>query len=215
VTSLRVVPIVEGHGEVEAVPILLRRIGLELPDGQYIEVLKPIRWPRSKLMKHEELRRAVGLAVLKLAAPSASEPRPLVLILLDAHEDCPRIKAPQLLKHAHTADPSVDVACVLANVEYETWFVAAAESLGDFLSLPPAQEIPPAPEATRSGKGWVDRHFKGTKYSETVDQPAMTARMDLSLCRKRSPSFDKLCRELEHRTARGKQPSETDQSSDT
>jgi predicted ATPase len=37
------------------------------------------------------------------------------------------------------------------------------------------------------------------KYSETIDQPAMTADMDLSLCRRRSPSFDKLCRELEKR----------------
>lgn len=39
----------------------------------------------------------------------------------------------------------------------------------------------------------------GTKYSETQDQPRMTAQMDLALCRRRCPSFDKLCRELASR----------------
>lgn len=36
----------------------------------------------------------------------------------------------------------------------------------------------------------------------TVDQPAMTSHMDLHLARERSPSFDKLCRELERRLSR-------------
>ena len=37
----------------------------------------------------------------------------------------------------------------------------------------------------------------GAKYSESIDQAKLTAHMDLSLCRTRAPSFDKLCRELE------------------
>jgi hypothetical protein len=59
--------------------------------------------------------------------------------------------------------------------------------------------IPEDPEGQRAGKAWVQKRYRGVKYSETVDQPAMTMRMDLSLCRSRSPSFDKLCRELEKR----------------
>ena len=43
------------------------------------------------------------------------------------------------------------------------------------------------------------RRFKGVKYSETVDQPAMTRAMNLAQCRLRSPSFDKLCRDLQGR----------------
>jgi hypothetical protein len=31
-------------------------------------------------------------------------------------------------------------------------------------------------------------------YSETLDQPALAARMDVGLARINSPSFDKLCR---------------------
>lgn len=51
----------------------------------------------------------------------------------------------------------------------------------------------------RCRKAWIEKRIKAPKYSETVDQPAMTAAMDLKLCRSRSPSFDKLCRELEKR----------------
>jgi hypothetical protein len=94
------------------------------------------------------------------------------------------------------------VSCVLAIVEYETWFVAAADSLRDFLDIPHTDTVPEAPEPRRSGKSWIERRFRGTKYSETVDQPKMTAAMDLPLCRQRSPSFDKLCRELEKRLRR-------------
>jgi hypothetical protein len=50
-------------------------------------------------------------------------------------------------------------------------------------------------------KAWIEQRFKGTRYSETQDQPAMTLVMDLNLCRTRSPSFDKLCRELERRAS--------------
>lgn len=95
------------------------------------------------------------------------------------------------------------MAVVFAEIEYETWFVAAAESLGGFLEVGD-RPIPENPEAQRAGKGWIQEYYSrpGRSYSEPVDQPAMTASMDLSLCRRRSPSFDKLCRELEQRLRR-------------
>jgi len=37
------------------------------------------------------------------------------------------------------------------------------------------------------------------RYAETIDQVRLTTAMDLNLCRSRSKSFDKLCRELEKR----------------
>jgi len=45
--------------------------------------------------------------------------------------------------------------------------------------------------------GWVKKRFRGVKYSETLDQAKMTARMDLAMCRSNSASFDKLCRDIE------------------
>jgi hypothetical protein len=116
---------------------------------------------------------------------------------MDADEDLPCVLAPRLLAIARTARSDFSISCVVANVEYETWFVAAAESLTEYLDLVPGESIPEQPERDRLGKAWIQKRFRGIKYSETVDQPAMTSRMDLKLCRRRSPSFSKLCRELE------------------
>jgi hypothetical protein len=119
-----------------------------------------------------------------------------VLILVDADTDLPCRLAPELLAWAREERTDVDIVCIVANVEYETWFVAAAESLRDYLDLPEGESAPHQPELERHGKRWIEQRFKRTKYSETQDQPAMTAKMDIALCRTRSPSFDKLCREL-------------------
>ncbi|MGQ9648645.1 MAG: DUF4276 family protein [Phycisphaerae bacterium] len=202
---LRVAPIVEGHGEVQAIRPLLTRLWLELLGGEYLEVLQPIRRPRSQLAREEDLEKAVKLAAMKLAAALPSKDPCLILVLLDRDPDPrpPCMLAPELFRTACAARPDVDVACVLAEVEYETWFVAAAESLPDYIQMSPNEPVPLSPEDARHGKSWIQRHFKGIKYSETVDQPAMTSRMDLRLCRRRSPSFDKLCRELEKRLKSG------------
>lgn len=194
-SRLRVAPIVEGHGEDNSIRILLQRVWTELLGGEHVEVLKPIRWPRTKLVKASELGRAVELALLKIG--SVEDPA-MVLILLDADEDLPCVLGPTLLKSARERRADADISCVVANVEYETWFAAACASLHEYLDLSRGT-LPEAPERERLGKAWIQKRFRGIKYSETVDQPAMTSRMDLAACRERSPSFDKLCRELEKR----------------
>jgi hypothetical protein len=200
-SRLRVLPVVEGHGEDNSVRILLQRIWGELFGGEYIEVLKPIRGKRHQLVKAAELGKALNLAVLKLREPSRQTPS-MILVLLDADSDPPCILGPSLLALAREIRADADVSCVIANIEYETWFVAAAESLSEYLDLPVNSAIPGDPERARHGKGWIQKNFRGVKYSETVDQPTMTQAMDLALCRQRSPSFDKLCRELEARLER-------------
>lgn len=200
---LRVVPIVEGHGEVAAVRTLLERIWYELLGGDSLEILQPIRQPRSKIVKPDELLRAVRLAKLKLAQGhpfenGGEEARGTVLLLIDADDDLPCELAPQLVEIVLHNEADVDFACVIANPEYETWFVGAAESLGRPLTLGSGEEVPDDPESARSKKGWLEAHFSGP-YSPTVDQPKLTAAMDLSLCRDRCRSFDKLCRELDQR----------------
>lgn len=190
------VPIVEGHGEWACVRILLQRVWSELLGGDFLEVLQPIRGSRGKLLQKDELERRVKLAALKLRA---SELPGFLLVLLDADEDLPCELAPTLLKRAQDAHADLDVVCVLANPEYETWFVAAAESLEDFLDLEDGETLSEDPEKDGLKKAWIESRFRGLRYSETVDQPRMTAAMDLELCRSRSPSFDKLCRELRTR----------------
>lgn len=196
----RVVPIVEGHGEVAAVRVLLERIWREVLGGEYLEVIRPIRRPRHQLGKMEHLLRAVDLAKLKLDDRRSGVEFGLVLLLMDLDPD-PRPAcevAPELTRMVREQRPHLDFACVLANPEYETWFVAGAESLFDAASLIARPEEDP--ERARSGKGWIVRQFgRARSYSEAADLPALTARLDLHLCRRRSASFDKLCRELEGR----------------
>lgn len=55
---------------------------------------------------------------------------------------------------------------------------------------------PPDPEAIRGAKEWLgDRMLHGQNYSESSDQPALTAIFDLTAARK-SDSFDKCYRKV-------------------
>ena len=198
-SDIVIAPIVEGHGDSAAVPILLRRLWEGVATGGYAQVLQPIRRSRGKFLREQEgdLENAVNLALLKLAPFGGG----LILILIDAEEDCHRIGplGPMLLMRARSARADADISCVIANVMYETWFVAAAESLSDVLHVP--DPVSEDPETERLGKGWIKQRMRAGKYSETIDQPKLTAKMDLQLCRRRSPSFDKLCRELQKRSS--------------
>ena len=65
--ELRVVAIVEGHGEYQSIRSLLTRVWHEVLGGDYIEVLQPIRQKRHKLAKQGGMEKAIQLAALKLA----------------------------------------------------------------------------------------------------------------------------------------------------
>jgi hypothetical protein len=198
VSRIRIAPIVEGHGESYCIRDLLTRTWSEVLGGDYAEVLQPIRRHRHQVVKREHLAKAIELAALKLRASPSDDPA-LILVLLDADEDAACILGPDLQRMSTEIHGDLDITCVLATVEFETWFVGAAESLADFLELAEGELLPADPEGARLGKGWIDAHFRGSKYSETADQPRLVARMDLHACRIACPSFDKLCRELEKR----------------
>jgi hypothetical protein len=200
-SRLKVVPIVEGDGEVVAIPILLRRICEQFAPGSFIDVLKPIRQPRGRLLVNRDdcLDKSISLAKYKLRQCATPDAQDLVLLLADADDDCAAAIGPKTLAMAQTLHSDIDIACIFAVMEYETWFVAAATSLASYLRVDEGSIVPDSPEMQRCRKKWVETHFRGSKYSETVDQPKMTAKMDLRLCRSRAPSFDKLCREIEAR----------------
>ena len=187
---MEIVPIVEGHGEVQAVPVLLRRILQELGCAE-VQVLKPFRVPRNRLTDPLQLERAIRLACAKADEPA-------VLLLLDAHEDCPAELAPRLAQMAHRAAPGVRIGVVLAKAEYEAWFLASLEDLRGKRGVRDDAVPPSDPEAVQGAKEFLQRQLKqGYRYSETVDQPAFTSHLNLQRTRERSPSFDKLWREMQ------------------
>lgn len=121
-----------------------------------------------------------------------------MLVLVDADDDCAATLGPRLLDVRRTARPDLPVAVVLAVTEFEAWFLAAAESLRGQRSLADDLVPPEDPEAVRDAKGWLQRHRRdGLAYTETADQPALAAVFDLETARERSPSFDKLWRDVE------------------
>jgi hypothetical protein len=141
---LAIVPIVEGHGEQQSIRTLLLRLWGAL-GGEHVEVLQPIRRPRSKLVIQPELLKAIDLADLKLRQRQhVSEEQQSVLLLLDADDDAPCILGPHLQEIAAAERPHIDIFVVIANVEYETWFIAAAESLAGHFDLS-ATTISPDP----------------------------------------------------------------------
>jgi hypothetical protein len=189
--SLPIACIVEGHGEVQAVPILIRRIAAAIDPTLSVNVKPPLRISRSKLVRDEELERAVEFAARKTGGQGG------VLILVDSDDDCPAELGPQLLARAHKTRGNLPISVVLAKREFEAWFLAAAESLRGKRGLPDNLTPPPDPESIRGAKEWIARRMTGgSTYSETLDQPALTAIFDLAQAVGRSDSFDKCIREI-------------------
>lgn len=189
-TPIKIGLVVEGHGDFKATPILFRRIGYDIDPTVPVDVQQPIRRPRSSLVRTAgELERAVELAALK------ARPRGGVFVLLDSDDDCPATLAPALLARAVPAGMGLPVYVILPQREVEGWFLAAAESIRGKRGLPADLAPPQNPEEIRGAKRWLRERMCGRVYSETIDQPALTAIFDLSQARA-AKSFDKCYRDL-------------------
>ena len=182
---MNIQPVVEGHGEVDAIPVLLRRFLAEAGVHQ-VSVGKPIRRKRSELVQEASVRRSVRLALLQ---PNCGG----ILIVFDSDDDCPRELAPQIELWARTEAGAVPCAIVMAHREYEAWFLASLEALRGVRGIVKDAASHPDPEGPRNAKGELRRHMvSGRGYSESVDQAAMTARMDFGEAHRRCRSFRKM-----------------------
>ncbi|MEY4511681.1 MAG: hypothetical protein RLZZ450_3803 [Pseudomonadota bacterium] len=194
---IKIGSIVEGEGEVAAVPVLLRR--LAALQSVEIEVARPFRIPRGKLVQERELGRVVE-AVARTIGPGGP-----ILVLLDADDDCVAQTGPALKRTAQLARPDREIAVVMPNREFEAWFLASIESLRGKRRVRHDATWVGDPESARHAKAQLQLRIDGPRYSPTVDQAGLVAHMDLAMARSRSPSFDKLCRDVE-RLLGGKRP---------
>ena len=187
---LKIATIVEGQGEVEALPILLRRIAQQICPEIVLDIPRPIRVPRQRVVKAGELEQAIQLGA-RLAGPRGG-----IVVLLDADTDCPKDLAPELLRRATEARPDRAIRVVLAKAEYEAWFLAAADSIAGKRGIAPSATPPDDPESIGDAKGWISRQMlPGQSYRPTLDQAALSAVFDLDAARN-APSFDKLWRDV-------------------
>jgi hypothetical protein len=191
VNQATIAAVAEGHGEVAALPILLRRIAAEIAPDLYLEIPPPFRTGRQALVRPGGLERVVQVQGDRVAARGG------VLVVLDADDDCPAALGPHLLERIRATRPDRRTAVVLAVREYEGWFLASAESLAKQRDFPADLKAPIDPESVRGAKEWLTKRRPGRPYKETADQAALTQRLNVRIARERSPSFDKLWREVE------------------
>jgi len=184
---MKIQPIVEGHGEVGAVPELIRRLRNEA-QAFNLDVNPPIRKKRSELVDETQLRKAVRLAMKQ-------EDCAAILIIFDSDDDCPAEKGPEVEAWAQDEAGNLPCVVVLAHHEFEAWFLAAIESLRGTRGVRDDAESHPKPETPRGAKGQLEKRLiKGRSYSETADQTAMTARFDMAQVYRRCRSFQRMVR---------------------
>jgi hypothetical protein len=182
---VKLYPIVEGEGEVGAVPVLLRRI-LQDAGCHHVGIGQPLRRKQHEFFREDTIQRAVRLAALQ---PECAG----VLVLFDGEDVCPATMGAQATVWARAAARNVPCEVVLAYREYESWFLAAIESLRGRCRIADDATPPMDPEAARNAKGALEAYMpRGASYSPTIHQASLTAAMDLGRAHERSRSFRKL-----------------------
>lgn len=190
-----IIPIVEGHGEVEAAAGMVRRILYELVEGYEFDVGKPKRLNRNQVVSD----------IPRFLEYAASEPDcGSIIILMDADEDCPQTLACDIRAAVEATGSPYPVAVVCPKVEYEAWFIASVESIrGRSIGtrkvvIRKEANCPADIEGVRDAKDWLTRQMpERMAYKPTQDQAPLTHLVDLELARSRSRSFKRLCHAVE------------------
>ena len=175
-----VASIVEGEGEVAAVPILLRRLGAETL-GVHLQATTPHRVPRGKMRQGHELKRAIELQARRVQSGGG------VIVLLDSDDDEPAALRQDLQAIADEAREGAAVV-TLAVREYEAWFLAGIASLRSHRDVRDDASYEADPERKRDCKGALTANMTA-HYSPTRHQAAFSSILDLDAALARSPSF--------------------------
>ena len=190
-----IVPVVEGDGEAEALPVLIRRVLGERLHQYGLSVGHP-KNAHGKDRLVRDLEKYVQYALM---IPGSAG----VLVLLDADGDCARDLAVGLAERIRALGLSKPVAIACATQEYEGWFLASLESIrGRPIKgrpgLSEAAHCDGSTETVADAKALLTRFMpSGRAYKETTDQAPLTAYLDLSLVYERSRSFRRLCHAVE------------------
>ncbi len=184
---MNIQPIVEGDGEVLALPVLLRRL-IAVANAYSIGVSRPIRRSRTDLAREDGIREAVRLARLDPACVA-------ILIVLDGDDDCPKDLSPRVQVWGQAAATPLPCYVVMPNREFEAWFLATIESLRGRRGIRHDATSHPDPESPRGASEELERRMApNTSYSKTADQAALTAVFDMAEAHRRCRSFRRMVR---------------------
>lgn len=189
-----IVAIVEGDGEENAVPQLIRNILWERLLRYDITVSRPI------VAKGEGTFQKRAERFLRYAIKAGCDG---ILVLMDADDNCPYDKARNISLRASELGLNVPTVIVYAKSEYETWFISSlsdhtGDEIRNRLGMDQLVNAPDNVEDIRGAKEWLTRHMPfGRRYRETADQEHLTPYIDFDLTHGRSRSFRRLCHAVE------------------
>lgn len=162
--SFVIAPIVEGHGDVDAVPALIRRFGVAA------RVATPVRCARGKITKKVDVERYARIARANIQHEGG------ILVVFDADDACAVKLAEEVQSILLECGLGVPVAVAVAVRAFENWLLA-----GD-----PHFEFEHADVVQGCKAKLVSRHGR---YKETADQKRLLTEMDFELAQKRSRSL--------------------------
>ena len=184
--------IVEGHGEEAAIRPLIINIIASCDGIVYPKIMQPYRESWGSLVNRSgDLERCADI-VLREGGPGSR-----LLVLLDADGCCPASLGPTLLERLVLRFPGRLVSVNVADWEYESWFIASAESIAEHIGVTVGTEVPDNIEEIPNPKAWLERNILNKRYRETSDQASFSSVIDVPLARQRSQSFNRFCLELE------------------
>lgn len=184
----RLVCIVEGQGEVTAIPSLCARVMSHLGIQGWVVDKEPIRRPRSSLVdgRHPGPKRPCREeGVLRAMELARSRRADAVLMLCDEDDDCAAAWGPDATRVMSRMVPAKAVMTVR---EYETWLLLARNQIS--LEAVGIHE----PEKIRDAKKALALLVPG--YLPTTHQLSETRGIDVAFLRSRSKSFDKWVRSI-------------------
>lgn len=166
--------VVEGLGEVFALPVLLRKWLHE--QNQWRDVLgKPVpSHGRDKALARGGIEGYVATAAGRPGCRG-------VLVLLDAEADPACQRGPELLARAEAVTHKKVVVC-LAEPKFEAWIVASAETM----------QLPQLLFHNDRDATSLIREALGVKYVKPTWEPRLASRVDFARAMSRAPSLTRM-----------------------
>lgn len=161
----RIEVIVEGDGEQRALPVLVKRIAAQVAPGTPVTLGQGWRIHRDHILRNDdEMRRVIDILAMSVKPTGGG-----ILVLWDADDDCPAHEGPRHQARLQAMRPDIPLRVVIANREYEAWFLAGARNLAGEAGLPADLADHPEPEHPRDAKGWLRQAMRsGATYRETL-----------------------------------------------
>lgn len=185
----KIIPIIEGQGEIEAVPTLLYKILHDLQQWQ---------WQVGKPYRANSLGRLKKYLASLLRKASNRKDCGALLILLDLDDGCAVETAKLLAEDIRKLNLAQPVAIVFAVREYEAWFLASLPTIIGHHSLPSDLIYEGNVEGKRDVKGWfAKRMLPSKRYNPTIHQKLFTSLIDIELAYENSRSFRRLYHAIE------------------